>query len=148
MSAIPRPALILGLLGLIPFVAGAAGQLLGLSGTAPATVLALYGAVILSFLGGTLWGFASPGPAAEDFGLMAVSVASSLLAFLALLSGAADVALPLPLGMLEVLALGFFLQLLADRAFAARALVPAWWMSLRLPLSVVAIVCLLVGAYL
>ncbi|MCX7350022.1 MAG: DUF3429 family protein, partial [Alphaproteobacteria bacterium] len=52
---IPGPALWLGLAGLIPFVAGAASLWVNISLLPPAAGLKLaiiYGAIILSFLGG------------------------------------------------------------------------------------------------
>ena len=69
MTQIPRAPLILGLLGLIPFVWGAASvmvddlaalglQYLGPRFIGPYMQLA-YGTVILSFMSGVLWGFAT-----------------------------------------------------------------------------------------
>ena len=69
MTPIPRAALLLGLAGLIPFLWGAASQLFpGLAEVGTATagprfvgpyVSLAYGTVILSFMSGVLWGFAT-----------------------------------------------------------------------------------------
>lgn len=59
MSRIPPVVLIYGLLGLIPFLAPVwLGTMFPAQAGFAAQVLAVYGAVILSFLGGARWGFA------------------------------------------------------------------------------------------
>jgi hypothetical protein len=56
-SPVPRPALVYALAGLLPFIASTALVFLGGAETEVAVVVeALYGAVILSFLGGARWG--------------------------------------------------------------------------------------------
>ncbi|XP_053324886.1 transmembrane protein 69 [Spea bombifrons] len=84
----PKPALYLGLGGLIPFVAAP----LVMNATAcyyPEVAFAqvAYGASILSFLGGVRWGFAIPegSPAKPDWKNLANSTVPALLAWLALL---------------------------------------------------------------
>ncbi|MDA9976027.1 DUF3429 domain-containing protein [Alphaproteobacteria bacterium] len=136
---IPQCAFWLGFTGLIPFVAAAALNFLP---DAPLHDLALqallsYGAVILSFLGGVRWGLAI---ATTDFtnlfGPLFISVVPALLGWFALL-------LPSSLG-LTVLALGFSTMLVADLQLSSA---PRWYRSLRLPLSVGAIVALLLGLF-
>ncbi|XP_043098894.1 transmembrane protein 69-like [Puntigrus tetrazona] len=84
----PKPALYLGLSGLVPFVAAPllmAATELYLPDVAFAQVA--YGASIVSFLGGVRWGFALPAgsPAKPDWLNLANSVVPSLIAWMALL---------------------------------------------------------------
>ena len=62
--SLPPFAVVLGVAGLIPFVACAIGALALRGDDAERVTLALigYGAVILAFLGGVHWGFALPTP--------------------------------------------------------------------------------------
>src|SRR3712207_2095506 len=87
---LPRPALWLGIAGLLPFLASAL-----LCWTAPPNwrgvalyALAAYGAVILSFLGAVHWGLALRAPAAEAPALaprLGLGVLPSLIGWVALL---------------------------------------------------------------
>lgn len=88
MKQAPKPALYLGLSGLIPFVAAPlvmAAVELYVPEIAFAQVA--YGATIVSFLGGVRWGFAIPegSPAKPDWMNLANSVVPSLIAWVALL---------------------------------------------------------------
>ncbi|MEL6766200.1 MAG: DUF3429 domain-containing protein [Pseudomonadota bacterium] len=146
MPGVPAPAGWLGLSGLLPFFTGAlavavlsdAPQLLA------AQLLAGYGAVILSFMGGCRWGFAAAGMGAAHgngpWFAYAASVVPSLYAWVVLV-------LPDPWRM-ALLALGFLGLLGADYALAARGGAPAWWPALRLPLSLGAAGSLLFAALL
>jgi hypothetical protein len=104
--------------------------------------LRAYGAVILSFVGALHWGFAMSHneitPRQRD-AAFAWSVVPALAAFIALVlqSGPGDF----------LLAVGFAAHYWADLRFAATAALPAWYLPLRLRLSVVAIVCILPGAF-
>ena len=103
--------------------------------------LRAYGAVILSFVGALHWGLAmAPGKIAakERCAMFAWSVVPSLLAFLALIahSGSADILL---IG-------GFLLHCGMDLRIAMRAVLPGWYLPLRIRLSVIAIICLATGA--
>lgn len=146
MSGIPRPALLLGAAGLLPFLWGAAthlspalgattAELLGarLAGTA---LLAGYGSVILCFMAGVLWGFASRGERAAPYVL---SVLPALWVFF--LAGGGGAA------ALSALLVGFLLLLTLDAQFGRWGLTPPWWMRLRLPLTAVVAACLAVGLY-
>ncbi|KAM9791081.1 transmembrane protein 69-like isoform X2 [Syngnathus typhle] len=88
MSQAPKPALYLGLSGLIPFVS-APVVMATTQSFYPEVAYAqmLYGACIVSFLGGARWGFAIPdgSPAQPDWMNLGNSVVPSLLAWLALL---------------------------------------------------------------
>ena len=134
---IPKAACLLGFAGLIPFFTAAA---IGLVGAIPLHDISLkallaYGAVILSFLGGIRWGLAIA--TARSVGLLghlSVSVAPALLGWVALL-------VPPSTGLI-LLALGFAAMLMADFRLSTA---PYWYGTLRLPLSIGAIVSLLIG---
>jgi hypothetical protein len=133
----PMPAIVLGAAGLLPllialFVRLAAGSdpdtpLPGMIGG-----LALaYSAMILSFLGGIWWGVASTRATAEDQPrLLVIAVVPSILA-LALFGLSADA----PVVCSTLLGLVIAATPLVDRMLDRKRLVPTWWMSLRLPLS-------------
>ena len=114
-STIPRAPLILGLAGLIPFIWGAATVLrpdLGLWTAqtisprfAGPYVMLFYGAVILSFMSGVLWGFATRiegRPAATGY---ALSVLPALWAFLMTGGGPTRAGISLMAGFIGLLGL-------------------------------------------
>lgn len=147
MSRVPTAPLLLGLAGLIPFLWGAATYLngdlqawgaarLGPRFVGPYVQL-FYGSVILSFMSGVLWGFAtrtSGGRAATGY---ALSVIPALWAFFMTGGG--------PVSAGSNLMFGFAGLLLLDYAFFRWGLTPPWWMRLRLVLTLVAVACLSVG---
>ena len=136
-SAVPRAARWLGFAGLMPFVAAAGAGILPGAQLHDLALQALltYGAVILSFLGGIRWGLALAiaDPAALS-GPLCLSVLPAMLGWFAIL-------VPASTGLI-VLALGFAAILAADLRLA---MAPAWYRTLRLPLSAGAIAALLVG---
>lgn len=144
-ARIPPAAKWLGALGALPFVFLAVPGII-LDGPVrgdASFALAVYGAVILSFLGGVHWGLTIAG-----FGLektvcrtsrrLTYSVIPSLVAWGALL-------LPQPIGLL-VLAAAFVGAVLFDSRASRIGEAPAWYPKLRWPLSVVVVASLLVGA--
>lgn len=146
MTTIPRSALILGLAGLIPFLWGAANVLfpvtVGWGGRFLSPlfmgtyVILTYGVVILSFMSGVLWGFATKaegGQAAVGYGL---SVIPALWAFFMVNGAPGDAAVNLFAGFAGLLML--------DYAFSRQGLAPVWWMKLRLLLTGVVLACLAV----
>lgn len=142
-TQIPRPALLLGLAGLLPFAWGAMTVLSdGLAALATAerlagqAVLIGYGTVILCFMSGVLWGYAAAGPDSGRWRGYALSVLPALWAFFAVTSGSAAV---------SALMVGFVAVLACDAQFAAWRLVPGWWMRLRLILTAGVLACLGVG---
>lgn len=150
MSRIPRSALVLGLAGLIPFLWGAATYLngdlqswgqrvLGPRFVGPYVQL-FYGSVILSFMSGVLWGFATKASGRQAAVGYALSVLPALWAFFMTGGG--------PVSAGSHLITGFAGLLLLDAAFWHWKLAPPWWMSLRLLLSIIVILCLAVGVYL
>ncbi|WP_299780911.1 DUF3429 domain-containing protein [uncultured Roseobacter sp.] len=150
MTRIPTAPLILGLAGLIPFVWGAATTLNGALASWGADALGprfigpyiqlFYGSVILSFMSGVLWGFATKttgGRAATGY---ALSVIPALWAFFMTGGGPTTAGLNLIFGFLGLLMLDF--------AFWQWGLAPRWWMSLRILLTAVVVLCLSVGVFL
>lgn len=143
-TRIPRPALLLGLAGLIPFLWSAATHLSpALSATAGqwfspmflgAYVGLTYGTVILSFMSGVLWGFATRTEGREAAIAYALSVIPALWAFF-MVSDASDTSA-------IFLAAGFVGLLLLDATFQAWGLAPRWWLRLRVMLTVVTLACL------
>ncbi len=140
-TGIPRAALWLGPLGLIPFLAGALAPWLLPAAWEPEASLALigYGAVILSFLGGVHWGLAAPAGRPLQIGL---SVVPSLVGWLALLVANLHATGP----ALWLLAAAFAILLAGDLVAAGRGLTPAWYPRLRVPLTLIVVACLIVGA--
>jgi hypothetical protein len=147
MTGIPRPALYLGFAGLIPFLWGA------LTVTFPGLddfgrhnlgprfsgiyLLNAYGIVILSFMSGVLWGFATRASGARAALAYALSVIPALWTFF-MVGGGAEHAV-------KALIVGFLGLLLLDGAFWRMRLAPAWWMGLRLPLTAVVVASLAIA---
>ena len=138
----PLGALMLGGAGALPFVvlAIAAWTVAGSIGPVAIDGILTYGAVILSFIGGAHWGFASV--RVEDDRvpkarwLLLASVLPSLVGWGALLFSPPWSALVLGCAFIAVVPL--------DSWARARALAPPWWMRLRLPLSAIAAMSLFV----
>ena len=147
LSTIPKAALMLGVAGLAPFVWGA----LLVSGLMPSAQLPLpaalladgrvvltgYGGVILSFMAGVLWGFATKAQGQRALLAYTLSVVPALWWFLAPSYDAAS--------SLGNLLIGFMGLLVLDAVFYKWGLTPSWWMALRIRLSAVVLACLLVG---
>lgn len=139
-SGPPASALALGYAGLLPPLAGIALRGVEWATGHPTTQASalllvgglLYGGLILSFLGGTWWGAASArreGPALRRW--LTLSVMPSLVALLCLVAGMGNAR-----GGGALLGVALLLTLLVDRSLVAERLVPAWWMRLRVPLSI------------
>lgn len=144
---VPRPALALGLAGVLPFLWGAATEMVpalfavgqGLIGPrfVGQYVLIFYGTIILSFMSGVLWGFATRAEgrqAALGYGL---SVLPALWAFFFVGGGADRATAFLIAGYLGLLAL--------DYGYWRAGLAPDWWMQLRNLLTGLVVLCLLLG---
>ncbi|CAL8343738.1 unnamed protein product [Merluccius merluccius] len=133
LAQAPKPALYLGLSGLLPFVS--APLYMAATGSfCPQVAWAqvVYGASIVSFLGGARWGFAIPegSPARPDWMNLGNSVVPSLIAWLALLcrDNVTEGALLVLMGL--GLALHYDLTLLPGY--------PAWFKAMRTLLTLVA----------
>ena len=143
----PRPALFLGLAGLLPFLWGALTVLFPALGAPLADVVGArfvgvpvligYGTVILCFMAGVLWGFATRAEAGLQWRAHAVSVLPALWAFLAV-GGT-------PAASLSALLVGFLGLFPLDLQFGKWQLVPRWWIGLRAGLTLVVLICLGVG---
>lgn len=144
---IPRPALALGLAGLLPFLWGAATlvsptlaqatlNMIGPRFAGP-YVLITYGTVILCFMSGVLWGFATR---ATGWAGYALSVAPALWAFFMVGGG--------PVQALSALITGFVVLLVIDLQFSHWGLTPRWWMRLRVILTAGVVLCLALGLWL
>lgn len=138
MSRVPAPAAMLGAAGLLPFIAGALavhGLMPGISSPITGTlILQTYGAAILAFMGGCLWGFAAQAGRAGWIALGA-SVTPALWAFWIAFS-------PDPVLWLII---GFAALFILDFIYRRWGLGPAWWLRLRLPLSLGVLACLIAG---
>jgi hypothetical protein len=145
MSRIPKPALVLGLLGVLPFAATALAPAFGLPeawGVGWDALLSIYALMILAFMSGCIWAFAARAEDPVGYGL------STLPA----LYGAALLMLALPFGIvtqneaLVLMALGFVLLLLLDLRASRGGQTPSWWLRLRSLLTALVVVSLLIGA--
>ncbi|NCU19488.1 DUF3429 domain-containing protein [Candidatus Falkowbacteria bacterium] len=144
-NRIPLSALVLGASGLIPFLWGVASMVapppagIGLeplgSAYLGAEVIVNWGKVILAFMSGVLWGFATRAQGWRAVLGYAVSVIPAIWVFFLPGDGLAGDALALLAGFVGLLAL--------DWAFAWAGLAPAWWMRLRIGLTAVVAACLL-----
>ncbi len=148
MTAVPRSALLLGLAGLLPFGWGVATALfepltlwtirtLGPRFVAPFVILN-YGSIILAFMSGVLWGFATKADSARAPMAYALSVLPALWAFFFVGAGPEASAINLIAGYVGLLML--------DWTYARQGLAPPWWMGLRIPLTLGVIACLVTVA--
>ena len=144
---IPTGALILGLSGLLPFAWGAVTLLseeafnfgienFGARFVGPLIQLS-YGVIILCFMSGVLWGFATKMDEKNASLGYILSVLPALWAFLSMGRG--------PISDTISLIVGFLAVLLIDRHFYLLKLTPLWWMNLRTPLTFLVISLLGLG---
>ncbi len=150
MNGVPKSALYLGLAGLIPFIWGALTYLnsdlhdlgmreLGSRFVGPYIQL-FYGSVILSFMSGVLWGFATKTSGTKATVGYTLSVLPALWAFFMTGGG--------PISAGTNLMIGFAGLLVLDALFWYWGLAPRWWMRLRILLTAIVLLCLAVGVYL
>ena len=145
-ASIPPTAAWLGYGGLLPFFILALAILIDNQRAAFfSAALIAYGAVILSFVGALHWGFAMTlGEFNAESGhrrrneRFAWSIVPALLAWPALLAPPALAS--------ALLSAGFVAHYWQDRRLAAFASLPAWYLPMRLRLSIFACLCLAVGA--
>ena len=139
---IPRSALYLALGGLVPFLVCAGVTLSGnqvvLRG-AEDEIMLRYGIIILAFMSGVLWGFATNASGKMVTVAYGLSVLPALWAFFTAVG-------PTPQA-LGALIPGFYGLLALDYYFWRAGLAPPWWLRLRLPLTAVVMVTLGIGIY-
>ncbi|XP_063283221.1 transmembrane protein 69 [Pelobates fuscus] len=138
LKNVPKPALYLGLGGLIPFVAPPV-VMIASSCYYPELGYAqiAYGAAILSFLGGVRWGFAIPegSPAKPDWMNLANSTVPAIFAWIALLFKDT----PTESALLVIMGLGIALHY----DLALLPTYPSWFKGLRAVLTFVAVLSLI-----
>jgi len=146
-GSIPRAPLYLGLAGLLPFLWGALGVLI--PGIADLTVdimgqrfnarymLISYGTIILCFMSGVLWGFATK---SDRFVPYLMSTGPALWAFFMVGGGERQAT--------SAVLIGFLLVFGCDMQFRMWGLTPPWWLSLRALLTSIVVACLAVGLFL
>ena len=144
MTKIPTSALILGLAGLIPFFWGTATSLgFSLENSElnwlneeykGASINLTYGTVILAFMSGVLWGFATNvSDNRRPFGLI-LSVLPALWAFFTFNGILSNPFISLIIGFLGVF--------IIDVRFYYWHMTPDWWLYLRSILTLLVIICL------
>ena len=144
---IPTGALILGLSGVLPFAWGVVTlfseeafnfgiENFGARFVGPLIQLS-YGVIILCFMSGVLWGFATKMDEKNASLGYILSVLPALWAFLSMGRG--------PISDTISLIVGFLSVLLIDRHFYLLKLTPLWWMNLRTPLTFLVISLLGLG---
>lgn len=142
---LPVPAMVLGVSGAIPLLAGVSVALAAPTAFGFPLVqwVVVYAALVLSFLGGMHWGLASAVLARDPSELDAPKV----LAFSVLPALVGWVAVFLP-GRLApaVLANAFIAILLLDRLIERLGYAPRWWMPLRVRLTAAVVALLLLLA--
>ncbi|MBA2923001.1 DUF3429 domain-containing protein [Pseudomonas sp. P7] len=137
----PKHVSLLGYGGLLPFIFLALLIPFSLDyRTLFENALVNYGAVILSFVGALHWGFAMTVDmsAKQCRDRFIWSVIPALIAWIATL-------LPMPLGCL-LLVIGLVAQLRQDRQLLRVVSLPAWYLPMRLRLTLVASACLMLAA--
>lgn len=142
-DSVRRTAAWLGYGGLIPFVVLAPASLLDpIHGLSWSDALFGYGAVILSFVGALHWAFAMTASGLDEqqrVRSLIWSVVPALIAWPALLL--------MPAFAAVLLVGGFAVHYLVDRNLTRRANLPAWYLPLRLRLTVVGSLSLVAGAF-
>jgi hypothetical protein len=98
-----------------------------------------YGAIILAFMSGVLWGFATKLEGAQATTGYALSVIPALWAFLTTGGGPSSAGVSLMAGFIGLLGL--------DWLFWRYSVAPEWWMNLRVLLTAIVLICLAVGVF-
>jgi hypothetical protein len=141
----PKTALILSILGLIPFLAGgwmvhiAEGGWLGIARFS----MPIYAAIILSFLGGAQWGFTLARGVDQKFLTIRLTIA-----MVPSIAGWLMMALPFTAPQNKYLIFAALLVLWAaiDHIYANRGWIPDWYPGLRWPITALAAASLVVGS--
>jgi hypothetical protein len=141
LTAIPRPALSIGLAGTVPFVVGALGSwtLPGDIADAMRQATLAYAAITLSFVGAAHWGMAlaraADGRSEEiSFQRLGWSAAPAIVGWVA------QFMIPFP--ALIMLILAFWIAFLVDVRAVAAGLFPRWYLKLRRLLTALVVLSL------
>lgn len=137
----PLPALLIGLIGLAPFVGCGLEALASAVGPPDPWLQALigYAAVVLSFVGGVHWGLVLREPAAPfRTARTALAIVPLLLGWVALIVSAVVA----PWLALAILIVGYILAILAEHQGGGRGLLPARYLVLRWTFTIVAVAML------
>ena len=134
---VPKPALILGYSGLIPFIVLSVALWLTTETYLPdvENALLLYAAIILSFMGAIHWGVAMARSDNPDAKVLMLSVIPALLAWFASFIG----------GVVQwsIIYVAFAGLCVLDSVSTRQGNMPAWYPRLRVPLTLVVILCLI-----
>jgi len=147
ISSIPKVALVLALFGVVPFAWGTISSIseeafkfgmdiFGARFVGPLIQLS-YGIIILCFMSGVLWGFATKMDKKSAGQGYILSVIPTLWVFFSMGRG--------PISDTICLIVGFIAVLLIDRHFFLLKLTPNWWMNLRIPITFLVISLLGLG---
>ena len=146
-SSIPKVALVLALFGAVPFAWGAITSIsaeafnFGMDIFGPRYVGPFiqlsYGIIILCFMSGVLWGFATKMDRKSVGQGYILSVIPALWVFFSIGRG--------PISDTISLVVGFIAVLLIDRHFYLLKLTPSWWMNLLIPITFLVISLLGIG---
>jgi len=104
-------------------------------------LLLSYGAIILSFIGGTHWGFALREEAC--FCAFRRTITSNLIALI----GCACLLLANQTLALWIMSASFAALGIADRALTRRSIFPAWYGALRTRITLLVVPSLMIGAF-
>ena len=143
-------AVLLGIAGLIPFLAGLAVIVTDPTRAPVATTVMIdYGACILAFLGAVHWGFAlEPGGIVPEARLnnqrLLFGVLPALVGWLALLVLSLAQA---PRLAIAILIAGFFATIVAETVGRGRDIVPGNYLALRWAISIVVLAVLIVALF-
>ena len=144
MADIPSAIRVISILGVLPFLLGAITTF-KLNFIDPTlnliirNVIIIYGAIILSFLGGCLFGFECMNRPKPNNLRLWISILPAIWAL---------IAIQISNFSASILAIGFLLVYEFDRRAYTAGIVPSWWLSLRLPLTFTVILCLsIMGFY-
>ena len=149
ISSIPKVALVLALFGVVPFAWGAITSIsaeafnfgmdiFGARFVGPFIQLS-YGIIILCFMSGVLWGFATKMNGKSAGQGYILSVIPTLWVFFIMGRG--------PISDTINLIVGFIALLSIDRHFYLLKATPNWWMNLRVPITFLVISLLGIGIF-
>lgn len=99
--------------------------------------LLLYAVIILSFMGAVYWGFAMSNSIANQALCTTISVIPAIIAWFSSFFSSVS--------QYMILIVSFFVLCMIDSFFARKKLIPQWYPSLRIPLTIIVIISLLMA---